>query len=149
MKLKKVILVLVISLLTVGCSFFKMIDSKEFGEHFEALGYKIDNSAEALYDAKTYLVATKEDVPYKIEYYEFENDVDAKKVYKNYYDRIADYITSTSKNQEQSGNLMNKTVAVSEKEYIVISRVRESLIFIAGTNDYANEINDLLTDIGY
>ena len=142
------VLILLVVCLTTGC-FYNLVDSKTFKEHFSAIGYTVSDTEEAKYETDKYLVATKEDVPYKIEYYEFKDEIEAKKVYKNYKDSIIDYITSTSDNKETTGAVFTKTVAVSEKEYIVISRVKNTLIFIAGTNDYSKEINKVLEDIKY
>ena len=143
------VLIIVVVCLATGCMFYNMIDAKEFQEHFGALGYTISDSEEAKYESDKYLVASKEDVPYKIEYYEFKEEKEAQKVYKKYKDSISDYITSDSKNTETTGAVFAKTVAISDNEYIVISRVKNSLIFIAGTNDYSNEIDKLLKDIEY
>lgn len=142
------VLLAVIVCLTTGC-FYNLVDSKTFKEHFSALGYTISDNEEAKYEADKYLVATKSDVPYDIEYYEFKDETEAKKVYEKYKDRIIDYITSTSDNTETTGAVFSKTIAKSEKEYIVISRVKNTLIFIDGTNDYSKEIDKLLEDIEY
>lgn len=143
------ILIIVLVSFATGCVFYNLIDSEEFKNHFGALGYTVSNTEEAKYEADTYLVASKDDVPFKIEYYEFKDDTEAQKVYKKYKDSIVDYITTDSKNEETKGAVFTKTTAVSENEYIVISRVKNTLIFIAGTNDYAKEIDDLLEDIKY
>ena len=95
------------------------------------------------------MVASKDDQEYKILYYEFDKEVDAKKAYQDYKENISDYITSTSQNQEKTGAVFSKITAVSEKEYIVISRVKNTLIFIAGTNDVSKDIDKILDDIRY
>ncbi len=143
------ILIIVIVAITTGCVFYNLLDTEEFKDYFGALGYTISDTEEALYESNTYVVATKEDVPYKIEYYEFEDDIEAKKVYKKYKDSISDYITSTSSNEETTGAVFSKIVAQSENEYIVISRVKNSLMFIATTNDYKESVDTLLEDIDY
>ncbi len=132
-----------------GCGFYNLLDTEEFKDHFTELGYTISDSEEAKYEADTYLVASKENVPYKIEYYEFKDEVEAKKIYKKYQSSIPEYITSDSKNQETTGAVFAKTVAVSDNEYIVISRVKNTLIFIVGTNEYSKDIDTLLKDIKY
>ena len=143
------ILIIIVVSITTGCVFYNLLDTTDFKEHFGALGYNINEDEEGLYDSKTYVVATKDDVPYKIEYYEFEEEIDAQKAYKNYKDNISEYITSTSNNNETTGAVFAKTIAQSDNEYIVISRVKNSLIFIATTNDYKDEIDNLLEDIKY
>lgn len=143
------ILIIVVVIFATGCGFYNLLDASEFKEHFGALGYTISDEEEGKYESQTYLVASKDDVPFKIEYYEFDEEIEAKKVYTKYYDNISEYITSDSKNNNTTGAVFAKTVAVSEKEYIIISRVKNTLIFINGTNDYAKEIDKLLEDIKY
>jgi len=153
MKNKSVILgiliIVVVSLITTGCGIKSAISTEDFKEHFAALGYTTSDSEEALYESKSYVVASKSDVPYKIEYYEFEEEVDAKKIYKKYKDSIADYLTTSSENLETNGALFTKFVATSDNEYIIISRVKNTLIFLAGTVGYQEEIDTLLEDINY
>ncbi len=143
-----ILMIIVVSLAT-GCMFYNLLEPTDFKEHFGALGYEISDTEEGLYESKTYLVASKEDVPYKVEYYEFEEEVDAKKAYTEYKNNIQNYITTDSKNKETTGAVFAKTVAVSDNEYIVISRVKNTLIFIAGTNEYSKDIDTLLEDIEY
>ena len=144
-----IIIIVVVCIITVGCGFYNLLEPKDFKEHFVALGYTVSDNVTPKYDADTYLVASKDDVPFKIEYYEFENEKDAKKIYKKYKDSISEYITSDSKNQESTSAVISKIVAVSDNEYIVISRVKNTLIFIAGTKDYKSEIDELLENVKY
>lgn len=144
------VILLVAVFLTTGCIFYNVLDKDDFKDHFTALGYTVTDTEVPKYDTgKTYLVATKEDVPYKVEYYEFDTEVNAKKVYEKYKKAIVEYITSDSKDQEVKGAVFSKTTSNSEKEYIVISRVKNTLIFIASTQDYKTEINNLLDEIKY
>lgn len=144
-----IIIIVVVSLLTTGCIFYNVLDTSEFKEHFGALGYTTTDTEKGLYESKTYIVASKSDVPYKIEYYEFNDEIEAKKVYKKYKDSIADYITSESKNLETTGAVFSRTIAESDNEYIAICRVKNTLIFIVGTQDFQSEIEKLLEDIKY
>ena len=144
------IIILLSVILTTGCVFYNVLNSEDFKNHFTALGYTISDSETPKYDTgKTYLVASKTDVPYKIEYYEFDTEVNAKKVYEKYKKDIVSYITSDSKNHETTGAVFSKTDVNSEKEYLIISRVKNTLIFIAGTQDYKNEIDNFLKEIKY
>lgn len=144
-----IIIIVVVSLLTTGCAIKSALSVQEFKDHMGALGYSTTEDEKALYEAKSYLVASKSDVPYKIEFYEFEEKVEAQKVFKKYTDNIADYLTTSSKNIKTTGALFDKFVAKSDNEYIVVDRVKNTLIFIAGTVDYQEEIDSLLEDINY
>ena len=143
------IIIFVIVILVAGCGFYNLVNTEEFKNHFTALGYTISDTETTEYESKSYLVASKKDVPYKVEYYEFDTEVNAKKTYEKYKKNIPRYITSDSKNQETTGAVFTKIIAVSDNEYIVISRVKNTLIFINGTKDYTNEIDKLLEEIKY
>ena len=143
------ILIIIVVIFATGCM-FDYLKAQDFKEHFGALGYTISDKEEPKYDTgNSYLVATKEDMPFKIEYYEFDEEVEAKKAYEKYKDDIVKYITKSTKNKEVYGNFYKKTVAESEADYIVISRVKNSLIFIDAENAYKAEIDKLLEDIEY
>lgn len=144
-----IIIIIIVCIITVGCGFYNILEPKDFKEQFGALGYTISDKVTPKYDADNYLVASKDDVPFSIEYYEFKDESEAKKIYRKYKDSISDYITSDSKNQESTNAVISKIVAVSDNEYIVISRVKNTLIFIAGTKDYKSEIDQLLENVKY
>lgn len=144
-----ILIIIVVCLITTGCMFYNLLDKQGFKQHFGALGYTISETEEAKYESKSYVVASKSDVPFKIEHYEFEKEVDAKKIYKKFKDTIADYITSDTQNLETTGAVFAKIVAKGEKDYIIISRVKNTIIFIDATAEYQNEIDKLLTDIKY
>ena len=144
------LLIIVVVSFATGCGFYNLVDTKEFKEHFGALGYSTSDTETPLYDtAESYVVATKSDVPFKIEYYEFESEVEAKKVYVKYTDSIVDYITTNSKDTEVTGAVYAKWTSISQGEYIKISRVKNTLIFINGTVEFKDEIDKLLEDIKY
>lgn len=144
-----ILIIVVVCLVTTGCGFYNLLDTQEFKDHFGALGYTVSDSEEGLYESVSYVVASKDDVPYKIEYYEFEDEISTKKAYEKQIDNIANYITTDSENNRTDGAVFSKTVAVSEEEYIIISRVKNTMIFIASTKDYQNEIDSFLEDIKY
>ena len=123
------LIIIGVCFLVTGCG-FKSINTEEFKNHFSALGYTINENE-------------------KGPYYEFDDEVEAQKVYKNYKESIVNYITSDSKDQQTTGAVITKYVATSEKEYIVISRVKKTLIFINGTVEQKDTIDKLLKDINY
>lgn len=143
------VLIVVVTCLTTGCIFYNYVDPTEFKEQFSARGYTVEKIDKADYEAEYISKATKEDVPYEIIYYEFATDADAKKAYKSYKDSLPNLITSDSKDTETTGNVISKYICKSDNEYIVISRVKNSLIFINTTLDYQSEIDEILEDIEY
>ncbi len=143
-----VLIILGVCLFTTGCG-YKSINTEEFKNHFSALGFTISETEEAPYESKTYVVAKKDDLPFNIEYYEFEDETSAKKVFKKYFDNIASYITSTSENSRTQGSQIDKDVSVSDNEYIIISRVKKTLIFIVGPKEYSEQIDKFVEDINY
>ena len=141
--------VILICAITTGCIFYNLLEAKEFKEHFEDLGYTVTTAEDNNYNSTTYYVASKEDSSYNIEYYEFKEETDAKKAYQKYKENIGNYITSQAQNKETTGAVFSKIVSVSENEYIIISRVKNTLIFINGTNDVSEEIDNILKEIRY
>ena len=144
-----IVIIVIVVLAATGCAFYNLLKPEDFRNQFGALGYTISDDKTGEYAAKTYLEASKEDVPFVISYYEFEKEVDAQKTYQNYKKNIVNYITTNSENKETTGAVKSKTVAISEGEYIVISRVKNTLIFIAGTKDYQKQIDKILENLQY
>ena len=143
-----ILIILIVSFAT-GCGFKSALSTDEFKEHMGALGYTINDTKEGGYESKSYVVASKSDLPYEIEYYEFEEEIDAKKTFKKCEDNLATYLTSSSENLKTTSALFSRFTAKSEKEYIVFVRVKNTVIFIAGTNEYQEEIDSLLEEINY
>lgn len=141
--------VLLVCLITTGCLFKKPLDKDEFKSHFEDLNYSVIEGDNARYEAETYYIARKEDVPFEVEYYNFKNETDAKKAYQDYKSNITDFITAKADNNETTGSTFAKIVTESENEYIVISRVKNTVIFILGTPKNSEEIDEILKDIKY
>ena len=71
------------------------------------------------------------------------------KAYKDYKNNLGNVITSDSKDVESKSSVLSKYVCKSDNEYIIISRVKNSLIYISTTIEYESEINDILDDIKY
>ncbi len=143
------IIIILIVILATGCGFYNLLKPEDFKKEFSDAGFTISENEESEYESDSYLVARKSEVPYEILYYSFKNEVEAKKVYEKYKKNIVKYITTDSQNKETTGAVFSKTVAVSTDEYIVISRVKNTVIFIAGTNEYSKEIDKLLEDVKY
>lgn len=143
------LLIIVVSCLTTGCLFYNYLEPGDFKDQFSARGYTVTKVDEADYEAKYISKATKEDVPYEVLYYQFDNEKDAKKAYKDYKDNLSNLITTNSKDTESNGAVLSKYVCKSENEYIIISRVKDTLIFINTTKDYQNEVDEILEDIQY
>lgn len=143
------IIIVLVTCLTTGCIFYNYLEPKDFKEQFSARGYTVEKIDKADYEADYISKATKEDVPYEVLYYQFATESDAKKAYKEYKSNLSNIITSDSKDVESKSSVLSKYVCKSDKEYIIISRVKNSLIYISTTVEYENEINDILTDIKY
>lgn len=143
------VIIVLVTCLTTGCIFYNYLEPKDFKEQFSARGYTVEKIEEADYEADYISRATKEDVPYEVLYYQFDTETDAKKAYKDYKKNLSNVITSDSKDVESKSSVLSKYVCKSDKEYIIISRVKNSLIYISSTVEYENEINEILEDIKY
>ncbi len=140
--------IIIICLVTTGCLFYNVLDSDDFKKNFQDLGYTITDNNEPKYDADTSLVASKGD-SYNIEYYEFKNETEAKIAYQNYKKNISSYITADAQNNETTGAVFSKMLTESPNEFIAVSRVKNTLIFIKSTPNEKNNIINLLKDIRY
>ncbi len=144
-----IVIIIIVIFATTGCIFYHVEKPEDFKKTFGDAGYTIVDTNNGKYESKVYLEATKEDIPFVISYYEFDTEVEAQKAYKKYTLDIVSYITSDSSNTENTGAVFSKTVAVSQNEYIVISRVKNTLIFIPGLKEYKNDIDTILKSIKY
>ena len=156
MKNKKLIFILIgIVLVGVAAIFlmFKLFDNsmtpEEFKNHLAALGYEVTEQTSPVDNTLTYMVATKSDVTYNVEYFDFKNEVEAKKYYKSLKKNLINYITSTTQDSETNGNIFSKQISISETDYVVISRIKKTLIFIDGTSDFQSDIESLLKKLKY
>ena len=146
------IIVIVIIATTAGCGFYNVLNADDFQKEWGAIGYTVTSDVESEYkDYKItkYMEASKDDVPFTISFYELDDEKEAQKLYKTYKDNLANYLTTSSKNKETTGAVFAKTVAVSDNEYIVISRVKNTIIFIPGLKDFKTTINDMLDHVQY
>lgn len=143
------IVIIVVTCLTTGCIFYNYLEPTDFKEQFSARGYTVEKIEKADYEAKYISKATKEDVPYEVLYYQFGSEADAKKAYKSYKENLSNIITSDSSDVESKSSVLAKYECKSEKEYIIISRVKDTLIYVSTTVDYEKEIDDILEDIKY
>ena len=142
--------VILICLITTGCLFYNLLNAKEFKKYFEKLGYTISVNNESKYESsKTSYIAKKSGINYKMEYYEFNNEVDAKKAYQTFKKNVSDYITDEAKINETTGAVFSKLIVESNNEYIIYSRVKNTIIWITGTPNDKNDITNVLKDIRY
>ena len=143
------LIIIVVTCLTTGCLFYNYLEPNDFKEQFSARGYTVEKIDKADYEADYISKATKEDVPYEVLYYQFESESDAKKAYKSYKENLSNIITSDSSDVESKSSVLSKYECKSDNEYIIISRVKDTLIYVSTTVEYEKELDDILEDIRY
>ena len=147
-----ILIIVIVIIATTGCGFYNLLTADDFKKEWGAIGYTVVDTETPEYDTykrKAYMEASKEDVPFKISFYELENETEAQKLYKKYKDNLVNYLTTSSKNTETTGAVFSKTIAVSDQEYIVISRVKNTIIFIPGLKEHKKIIDDMLEHVKY
>lgn len=152
MNKKSVILGLIIVLvtcLTTGCIFYNYLEPDDFKDQFGARGYTVEKTTVDGSKAEYISKATKEDVPYEIYYYKYKSEKDAKSAYKEFKNNLTNIITSDSNDQEAKSSVLAKYICKSDNEYIVISRVKDTLIYVSTTVEYEKSINEILEDLDY
>lgn len=143
------VLLIVVTCLTTGCLFYNYLEPTDFKEQFSARGYTVEQIESADYEADYISKATKEDVPFEVIYYQFGNESDAKSAYKGYKENLKNVITSDSNDKESKSAVLSKYECKTDNEYIIISRVKDTLIYISSTVDYQDQIDEILKDIKY
>ena len=143
------IVIVLVTCLTTGCLFYNYLEPTDFKDQFSARGYKVEKTSQENSKAEYISKATKDDVPYEVYYYQYKNEKDAKAAYKEFKNNLSSIITSDSKDTEAKSSVLSKYICKSDKEYIVISRVKDTLIYVSTTVDYEKSVNEILEDLKY
>jgi hypothetical protein len=150
--MKKILLLLMgvmLLLLTTSCGNKKAVSAEEFKNKMTQKGYKIsDISAQyAGKGAKAVLLAIKDD--YQIEFFVTDSNDYAVGSYNLNKEKIektkGNNMVETQKNM---GNVSKYTLK-SNSTYKVVSRVGETFIYINAPGAKADEINEVLKELGY
>lgn len=143
------IVIIFVTCLTTGCIFYNYLEPSDFKDQFSARGYTVEKTEQENTKATYISKATKEDVPYEVYYYQYKSESDAKEAYKEFKKNLSNIITSDSKDTESKSSVLSKYICKSDNEYIVISRVKDTLIYVSTTVEYEKSVNEILEDLEY
>lgn len=128
------------------------ITANEFKDKMEDMNYIIVDAKEQFADydyiEKVYL-AVSEDYTYKIEFYETDGVEQAISFYNINKNIFEDYKTSVSFETSASIGNNSKYTLTTEKEYRLLSRIDNTVIFVHVDKEYKDKINEALKEIGY
>lgn len=137
-----------------GCSVDKTpVSGDTFSEKMEEAGLSInDQTAEVPEDSGMSDVRVAfEEGEYQIEFYEFTKEEDAKSLYNVQQGNLEDTYESangTVKTSKKLGNYASYKLSADD-EYYVISRIGNTLVYSATTDEYKNQVKKLVEDLGY
>lgn len=149
--MKKILVSICALFLLTGCGDKVALTSTEFNNKMTEKGYNVVNVKEQFeYDYITdALVAVSSDKKYQIEFYVLSTDDYAASFYGN--NKTIFENSKTSNNTETSVNLGNhsKYTLTTNGKFKVVSRIKNTVIYLNVDEVYKNEVKDVLKSLGY
>lgn len=153
MKKIKIFVLLILLLFTAACSTSikkESIDEEDFirimkGEGFNVVSVK-EQFTQYNYIEEAY-VATNNN--YKIEFYELEEDNYAVDFYETNKKIFEETRSNTSVYLNEDYPESNKYTLTTDKEYKVISRIEDTVVYLNMDKKYKDEASDILKKLGY
>jgi len=153
MKQIKIFGLLVLVLLLTACGANKeAIDEDDFISIMTDMKFKIVNVEEQFNQYKYFeeaIVAIQENNNYQIEFYELENDGYAKSFYETNKEIFEQSKTDTSIKTNVDLTDSSKYTLTTDKEYKVLSRIEDTVIYLNVSKTYKDEVNNILKKLGY
>lgn len=153
MKKVKILVLLVFIVLLSACSTTKkQLDVEKFKELMRDNSYYVVNSKEQFneydYIDDSY-IAIDSNKEFQIEFYKL-SDIDNSVAFYNYNKDIFDASkTFDSKYTDVELDNSSKYTLITENSYKVLSRIDETVIYVNVDKEYKDEINSILKNIGY
>ena len=153
MKMKKIVLGLFligITLLLTGCEKKKPITVEDFTKAVEQKEYKIvERRLLSDYPETNTIVSAEIKENNYIELFDIKTEEDAKNFFttnKNHYEKEYKVKTITTEN---TGINYNKYTLTVKNNYIVISRINNTVIIVEADKNNKKEVKNFLKEIGY
>ena len=153
MKKINILVLLILSLFLSACATTierECIDDEEFSRIMTNEGFIVvnvkDQFAQYNYIEEAY-VATNNN--YKIEFYELEEDNYAIDFYETNKKIFEETKSNTSFYLNEDYPESNKYTLTTEKEYKVISRIEDTVVYLNMDKKYKDEANNILKKLGY
>ena len=141
----KLFIFIFMTFLITGCGNKNILSIKDFSKSMEKLGYKVEDVTDKVDDNNilSYYVASRKDYSYQIEYCGFDNTDSAIKYYR---EKLKKYTNSKG---NQLNNKKNKETFYINGNYIIISRVKNVVMFTYAEKKYKDEINHTFGKLKY
>ena len=148
----KMLILLTVSVLLTGCGLKEKepIDDEIFNKIMTNEGFKVVD-VEQQFEQYGYFedsyVATNNN--YQIEFYELENDRYAIEFYNTNKNIFENQKGGTYVDSHIDLDKVNKYTLTTDKEYKVISRIEDTVVYLNVDKKYKEEVNNILGKLGY
>lgn len=148
-KLLKVLLFSMMVFCLTGCGEKEFLNSETFETTIKEKSYFTYDATENHEGVSKGMVAMSPDMMYQLEYYETADETSAVSLY----DKIYQSATSTKASgdadtTEEDANYKKYTLTTANS-YIVISRIENTIIYVNSSVDQKDNVNNVLTELGY
>ena len=151
-KLFSLFISLFLVIVLTGCSNKASLTASDFKSTMEEKEFEVidtmDQMPQESIVTQSYIALAPKSV-YKIEYYNFISEEEAKTFYNTNKKIFEASAGSVSSNKEVTIKNYSKFAMTSNKRYMVVSRIDNTAIYIDADKDYKDTINKILKDIGY
>ena len=140
------ILLLTISLFITGCETKEKISINNIKKEMEKKGYttaKTINELARVEQAKTGYIFTSKKNKYKIEYYNYQNQENAKKKYDIIYSIYESYGDDKLEDDSSNDENSERYEILTSENYSVISRINNSVIYASVPKKHKTEVKEL------
>lgn len=146
---KKIIMLLLISFLLVGCQSISLT-KEDFIDQANYNGYLIENNKKG-YENYAYIkniyYAIQRENAYDIQFLELENDDYSKKFFDVNKENLDALKTSGSYSKKINRSDYNSYHVETDSKYLLVIRYKNNIIYIDAPIDYINEIEEFLQDL--
>lgn len=146
-KALKIIVAIMIVFILTACGTKKALSDDELKTKLTQIGFDVNEITSSIEDSNISVVRTANNGKYQIEYYVFKNEDTAKTAYKN-------NVKMFSSNKKYAGKQKNddnynKYVQETDDYYNVVTRVKDTLVYVSVNIDYKRDIKKVLNKLGY
>lgn len=147
-KFVKIFICFMLVITLCGCGSKKALSKDKMNSKLYSLGFDVYDVSDKIEDksVKTLLSANYRG-NFQIEYYEFKNKDDAKKVFDA--DKKELIKSNGDKGKTKEGSNYDRFVQQISDKYAVVTRIDNTLIYVFANVDYKKDIKSNLKKIGY
>ncbi len=128
------------------------ITASSFYTTMSQKGYSVQDSTSQYseYDyVKQVYIAVSKDYSYQIEFYELLDDSYATSFYNNNKSIFESSKGNASAETSVGGKNYSKYTLSSNGQYMVVSKINNTVIYVKVDDDYKNTVKDILEELGY